>query len=212
MKPTPAALRSLAKRDPVLGRAMKHLDPYPGFPEGAPASHKQGSHFESLARAIVYQQLAGKAAATIFGRVCALTPGKRFPKAPDILRLSESELRGAGLSNNKFLALRDLAGRVESKELRLASIARQDDERIVEDLVAVRGIGVWTAQMFLMFRLGRLDVMPGLDLGVQEGIRRLDDLAERPKPKEVEARAEVWAPLRSVAAWYMWRLADGGGA
>ena len=167
------------------------------------------SHFHALARSILHQQLAGKAAATIHGRVRALTPGSRFPRPEQLLELPDGDLRGAGVSGSKIAALRDLAGRVESKELRLRGLSAQPDEHIIEELTAVRGIGVWTAQMFLMFRLGRLDVLPVGDLGVQEGLRRLDGLEERPRPAEVEERGEVWKPLRSVASWVLWRLADG---
>ncbi|MFT7677212.1 MAG: DNA-3-methyladenine glycosylase II [Planctomycetota bacterium] len=204
IKPTPAQLRALVRRDPKLGRAIKRLDPYPGFPQQG----KYQSHFHALAHAIVYQQLAGRAAETIHGRVLRLTPGSRFPNAEQLQELSERELRGAGLSNNKFLALRDLSDHVLDGRLRLRALANRSDEEVIEALVEVRGIGVWSAQMFLMFRLGRQDVLPIGDLGVQEGLRRLDGLAERPKPKELEARGAAWAPLRSLAAWTLWRLAD----
>lgn len=206
MKPTARQLSALARRDPVLGRALKRVPPFPGFPEGA--ASVQRSHFHALARAIVYQQLAGAAARTIHARLCALTPGPGFPRAEEVLRLPDAALRGAGLSGNKLAALRDLAGRVESGALRLRSIGRLPDEEIIERLVEVRGIGVWSAQMFLMFRLGRLDVMPSDDLGVREGLRRLDGLAERPAPKAVLARSEPWRPLRSVASWVLWRLTE----
>ena len=202
--PTTAQLRALARRDPVLGRAIKRMDPFPGFP--IPGEYR--SHYEALARAIVYQQLAGAAAKTIWGRVCALTPGKSFPRAPELLGLKEKVLRGAGLSGNKYLSLRDLATRVDQGTLPLSRMSRWDDERIIEGLVEVRGIGPWTAQMFLLFRLGRLNVMAPADLGLQEGLRILDGLDERPSPKELAARAEDWAPLCSIACWTLWRLAD----
>jgi len=206
MKPSPAELRALARRDPALGRAMKRVPPFPTFPDAA--QRVQRTHFHALARAIVFQQLAGAAARTIHGRVCALTPGPHFPRPTEILTLPDDRLRGAGLSRNKLLALRDLAGKIESGELDLIRIARRTDERIVEELVQVRGIGEWSAQMFLIFRLGRLDVMPTTDLGVREGARRLDDLKERPTPKELLARSESWRPLRSVASWVLWRLTE----
>ncbi len=206
MRPTAAELRALSQRDPKLGAAMRRLLPYPGFPDRT--AHAYRSHLHALARAIIYQQLSGKAAKTIHDRVCALTPGAGFPRPEQVLELDVAALRGAGLSAAKVLSLRDLAARITGGDLPLARIARLPDERIVEHLVEVRGIGVWSAQMFLLFRLGRLDVMPIADLGVQEGLRRLDGLAERPKPREVLARSEVWKPLRSVASWYMWRLCD----
>ncbi len=206
MKPTRAELAALAKRDPLLGTAMKRLVPYPGFPDRK--THAYRSHFHALARAIIYQQLSGKAAKTIHDRVCALMASGRFPTPEDLLALEVSALRGAGLSAAKVLALRDLAEKTSRGIVPLARIARLSDERIIESLVEVRGIGEWSAQMFLIFRLGRLDVMPIADLGIQEGLRRLDGLAERPRPKEVLARSEVWKPLRTVASWYMWRLCD----
>jgi 3-methyladenine DNA glycosylase/8-oxoguanine DNA glycosylase len=207
-RPTRSALARLARSDRRLASAMKRTEAYPGFPlKGSPGGE---SHYAHLARSILYQQLAGKAAATIHARVCALTPGRGFPRPPDLLRLSEKRLRGAGLSGNKLAALRDLATRVENGGLKLAGVSRLSDERIIERLVEVRGIGVWTAQMFLMFRLGRLDVMPSGDLGVQEGLKRLDRLDQRPDPATVLERAGIWAPLRSVAAWHLWRLADDG--
>ena len=206
MDPTAAQLRALARRDPVLGRALRRVPPFPGFPAGA--ASVQRSHFHALGRAIVYQQLAGAAARTIHDRVVALTPGRGFPRAEDLLELGDGALRGAGLSRAKVAALRDLAAKVTAGELKLRSIGRLPDDEVVARLTQVRGIGEWSAQMFLMFRLGRLDVMPCGDLGVQEGLRRLDGLDERPTPRELAARSEPWRPLRSVASWVLWRLAD----
>ncbi len=205
MKPTSEQLRELARRDRALARVMTRLPEFPGFP--AP-EHRRLSHFQHLARAIVFQQLATAAATTIHDRVCALTKGPRFPTPDELLALPDEALRGAGLSRAKLASLRDLASRVRAGELELARIARQTDERIVEALVAVRGIGAWSAQMFLIFRLGRLDVMASDDLGLREGVRILDGLETRPSPKELLARAEVWRPLRSVASWRLWRLVD----
>ncbi|MEM8711956.1 MAG: DNA-3-methyladenine glycosylase 2 family protein [Planctomycetota bacterium] len=202
--PTPAQLRALDRRDPVLGRARRRVAPFPKLP--APSGG--GSHFHALARAIVHQQLAGAAARTIHGRVLALTPGPRFPSAAAIQELSDEALRGAGLSANKLAALRDLSERCLDGRLRLRSFTRRPNEEIIEDLVEVRGIGRWTAQMFLMFRLARLDVLAPLDLGLQEGLKRLDDLEKRPTPKELEARGEIWSPLSSVASWVLWRLTE----
>ena len=206
MKPTPAQLAALSRRDPALGRVLRRVAPFPGFPDGAARVIR--THFHALGRSIVYQQLAGAAARTIHDRVAALTPSGRFPNAAELLALPEQRLRGAGLSRAKLAALRDLAEHVESGRLKLAGIARLDDEAIVERLVEVRGIGRWTAEMFLIFRLGRLDVMPTTDLGVREGARRLDGLDERPAPGELLERAEPWRPLRSVASWALWRLAE----
>lgn len=205
MKPAPSQLRALARRDPRLGAWMRRLEPFPGFPE---PRRERDTHYESLARAIVFQQLATRAAETIHGRVCALTPGPRFPTAEELARVPDAALRGAGLSAAKLAALRDLASRCSDGRLRLAGIGRRDDARVVEHLVEVRGIGTWSAQMFLLFRLGRLDVLAPGDLGLQEGLRILDELGTRPGPKELEARGAVWAPLRSVASWTLWRIVE----
>ena len=204
-RPSAAAVRALARRDPALGKALRRVTPFPGFP--SPGGVR--SHYEALARSICFQQLATRAAQTIWGRARALTPGSSFPRAEELLALSDEALRGAGLSGNKVLALRDLATRSLDGSLRLRGLHRLEDEAIVERLVEVRGIGPWSVHMFLMFRLGRLDVIAPGDLGLQEGLRRLDGLTERPGPRELAARAEVWSPLRSVASWVLWRLADG---
>ena len=202
--PTPAELRALAKRDPVLGKAMKRVPPFPVMPMPI----LKGPHFHTIARSIVYQQLATAAARTIYGRVRDLTPGKGFPTAAQILDLPEESLRGAGLSRAKTKAILDLSRKSESGELKLRSLGRLDDEEIVRRLTTVWGVGEWTAQMFLIFKLGRPDVMPSKDLAVQEGLRILDGLDARPAPADIMARAEVWRPLRSVAAWVLWRLTD----
>jgi len=192
----------LRRRDPVLAQAMARVAPFPDFPIRSGSD----SHFHSLAKAIVHQQLSTKAAGTIHGRVRSLSPGRRFPTPPEILELPDAHLRGAGLSRAKTAAIQDLATKTLDGSLGLRTIARYSDEEVIEILTQVRGIGVWSAQMFLLFRLGRQDVMAGGDLGLQEGLRILDGLPERPGPKELERRAEVWAPLRSVASWVLWRL------
>ena len=204
MKPTPAQLRALARRDPPLGAAMKRVPLFPTMPPPL----LRGSNFHTIARSIVYQQLATAAARTIYGRVREHTADKGFPTAGQLLALPEGSLRGAGLSGAKTKAILDLATKVESGELRLGGLGRLADDEIVRRLTTVWGIGEWTAQMFLIFKLGRLDVMPSNDLGVQEGLRRLDGLVERPESDELLARAELWRPLRSVASWVLWRLTD----
>ena len=205
VNPTQEQLDRLARSDPALGAAMARVTPYPGFPHGVLA---RGSHFQAVARSITFQQLAGAAARTIYARVCALTPGSRFPTASECLALPDEAFRGAGLSAAKTRAIRDLAGKCADGSVRLRSVASMDDADIVEMLSSVWGIGEWTAQMFLIFRLGRLDVMPAGDLGVREGVRLLDGLPERPTPKAVLERAEPWRPLRSVATWVLYRLCD----
>ena len=184
---------------------MRRVPAFPGFPRGV----QRGSHFHSLARSVIYQQLSTKAAATIYGRVKALTDTGRFPTPDQVLDFDDDRLRGAGLSRAKTRCIRDLAERVTDGRLKLRGIGRRSDEEIIERLTEVWGIGVWSAQMFLLFKLGRLDVMAGGDLGLQEGMRRLDGLDERPSPADLMERAEVWRPLRSVASWTLWRLCDG---
>ena len=206
MKPSRRELEALARRDPALGAWMRRLPAFPGFP--SPGDPRQRTHYDALAGAIVCQQLSTRAAATIWERASALTPGPRFPRTAELLRLPVERLRGAGLSRNKIDALLDLARRVEHGALALPRLSRWSDDRVVEHLIQVRGVGAWTAQMFLLFRLGRLDVLAPADLGVQEGLKLLDRLDERPRPAEVEARAALWRPLRSVGCWTMWRLVD----
>lgn len=184
---------------------MKGLLPFPDYPVTP-----RLPYFHALARAIIYQQLATGAASTIHGRVKALSPNpRRFPTSAELLTIPENRLREAGLSRSKLRAIRDLAERVESGSLNLRALSRLSDEEVVEQLTAVWGIGVWTAQMFLLSRLGRLDVFAPGDLGLQDGIRMLDGLEKRPTPAECQERAKIWAPLRSVASWYLWRLKDG---
>ena len=166
--------------------------------------------FRALSAAIIYQQLSGKAAATIHGRFCALFDGG-LPSAAHMDAVSTDALRGAGLSRNKALAVRDLADKVENGSLpsprRMASL---DDEAIIEDLCRVRGVGPWTAQMYLIFNLGRPDVMPATDLGIQKGVRYVYDLAALPTPAEVLDITRHLAPYRSAASWYFWLAADTG--
>jgi len=164
--------------------------------------------FDALARAIVYQQLSGRAAATIYGRFAALFAGGR-PAAGAVLGLDLQTLRNAGLSRNKALAIRDLATRAADGSLAsMQRLGRLDDEAVIENLCRVRGIGPWTAQMFLIFTLGRPDVMPAGDLGVQKGVRAVYGLAGLPGPAEVLERTRHLAPYRSAASWYFWRAAD----
>lgn len=163
--------------------------------------------FGSLLRAIVYQQLSGKAAGTILGRVEALFDGA--PEPAELLALPDDVLRGAGLSRNKTRAVRDLAARtLDGTVPTLSELETLDDETVIQRLVRVRGIGRWTVEMLLMFRLRRPDVLPVDDLGVRKGFMLTYALSDLPKPAELRARAECWRPYRSVASWYLWRAVE----
>ena len=198
-----AALRHLRKVDPVLAGIIARV--------GAPKleARRSGTHYDALVRAIVFQQLSGKAAGTIHRRFCELYPGKK-PRAELVVATDDARLRSAGLSRQKIGYLRDLSGRVSSKTLPLAHLGRMSDEAIIDHLVAIKGIGKWTVQMFLMFRLGRPDVLPDLDLGIQNAIQRAYGLKKRPSPKEVLAIGEKWRPYASLASWYLWRSLENG--
>ena len=164
--------------------------------------------FAALSRAIVYQQLSGKAAATIHGRFAALFD-EGVPTAAGTIGLEYEALRGAGLSNNKALAVQDLAARSLDGSLPTARrTARLNDEEVIEKLCQVRGIGPWTAQMYLMFNLGRPDVMPATDLGVQKGVQAVYSLDSLPAPDQVLQQTAHPAPYRSAASWYFWQAAD----
>lgn len=162
------------------------------------------SHFPDLVRSIVFQQLSGRAAGTIHARFTALFPGRRV--TPEfLLQLPDETLRAAGLSRQKTAYLRDLALKVHTGAVPLDRVRRMGDDDIIDHLVQVKGIGRWTAQMFLMFRLGRPDVLPELDLGIQNAIRRAYALRRRPRPDDVRRIGAPWAPYRSYASWYLWR-------
>lgn len=170
--------------------------------------NKDGDLFTSLASSITYQQLSGKAAATIYGRFEALFENN-VPMASRAVELSVQTLRSVGLSNNKALSIIDLAEHACSGSLpNTRKMATLDDEDIIKNLCRVRGIGPWTAQMHMIFSLGRADVMPATDLGIQKGIQMTYELPELPKPDQVLAVTQHLAPYRSVASWYFWRAAD----
>ena len=165
--------------------------------------------FDALLKTVVYQQLSGRAAGTIHRRVLELAPGGSM--TPDaVLALPEEALRGAGLSRNKLAAIQDLARKTQDGTVPpMAALRDLPDDEIVARLSAVRGVGRWTVEMLLIFNLGRLDVLPSTDLGVRKGFQRLGGYEELPPPRALEAYAERWRPHRSIASWYMWRLADG---
>ncbi len=199
-----AAFAHLRKRDRKLGAWMRKLGPI----EADPRWRKPFDPVDALARAILYQQLSGKAAATIVGRVESAIGSDRF-HCDTLARCDDAALRGCGVSGNKLLALRDLARREaagEIPDLRRMSTMHQD--AIVETLVPIRGIGRWTVEMMLMFRLGRPDVLPIDDLGIRKGAQAVDKLEAMPTPRALGERGEVWAPYRSYASFYLWRIAD----
>ena len=198
-----AAEVELARRDPVLAELIVRTGPCTLRTRRRVGSN---GHFEDLARSIVYQQLAGRAAASIWGRVRALVVGEFAPEA--VLTLDEVTVRSAGLSTAKARSITDLADRVAAGDVRLARIARLGDDEIVAELTRVRGIGRWTAEMFLMFQLGRLDVWPTGDFGVRKGYARAWGHPDLPDPKALEVLGEPFRPFRSVAAWYCWRAID----
>jgi DNA-3-methyladenine glycosylase II len=162
----------------------------------------------SLARAIVSQQLSGKAADTIWGRFVALYPGAKFPKPAALLATPDTALRAAGLSGAKSAALKDLARHVIEKKLVPARLGVATDDEIAAMLLPVRGIGPWSVDMFLMFALARPDVLPVGDLGIRKGMQRHFGLRKLPEPDRMTKLAAPWRPFRSVAAWYMWRLLE----
>jgi DNA-3-methyladenine glycosylase II len=168
-----------------------------------------GSHFQALTRSIVFQQLSGKAAGTILGRFNALYPGN-VPTPEQVLATSDEQLRGVGLSRQKIGYMRDLSAKVTTGDLPLDAVEHMTDDDLIAHLVQVKGIGRWTAQMFLMFRLGRPDVLPELDLGIQNAIRKAYRMRKRPTPKQVKRVGAKWSPHSSVASWYLWRSLENG--
>lgn len=167
------------------------------------------SPFESLARAIAYQQLHDKAAESILERFIALFPGRRFPRPEDLLAMKVSAIRNAGFSRPKIMALRDLAQKTLDGTIPTNHMMKQfDDEAIIHRLVEVRGIGRWTAEMLLIFQLGRPDILPVDDFGVRNGFRIAYRRRSMPTPKQVLQYGERWRPFRTAASWYLWRAAD----
>ena len=199
------AVAHLRQADAAFGPVIAAAGPV------ALETKRTGSVFAGLAEAIVYQQLSGRAAATIFGRVLALRGATDRDIAPEqILGATDADLRGAGLSRPKILALRDLADRTAAGALpTLAALRAMPDENVIDRLTEVRGIGRWSAQMFLIFRLGRPDVLPAADLGVRKGFATVFG-GPMPPPEDVLLRGERWKPFRTAATWYLWRAVDGG--
>ena len=194
------ALRHLAAADPRLAPLIAQHGPPPFEPTRDPVL--------SLARAIVYQQLSGKAAATIWGRVLDLYPRRRLPAARVIAATPDERLRAAGMSGAKAAALKDLARHIVEKRLVPSRLPTATDEEIAAMLLPVRGIGPWSVDMFLMFALARPDVLPVGDLGVRKGMQRHWKLRKLPEPERMRQLAAPWRPFRSVGSWYMWRLTE----
>jgi DNA-3-methyladenine glycosylase II len=192
------AILHLKKADPVLAGIIERV--------GRFAMNYDEPAFHSLAEAIVYQQLHGKAAATIFKRLTDLAGEPLTPEG--ILRLSEEQLRAVGLSKQKLSYLRDLAAKAQAGDLDFASLPNLPDAEVIKALTQVKGVGVWTAHMFLMFSLRRPDVLPTGDLGIQMAIRKHYRKRKLPKPLQMEKIARCWSPYRSVACWYLWRSMD----
>ncbi len=200
------ARRALARADPVLGDWMRCIGPL-DFDR-----HRPFDTVDALSRSILYQQLSGKAAATIESRLRAAVPGGPRITAAGLRAMSPEAMRACGVSGNKRLALLDLAERAESAEVPSSrALAGMDDEQVIATLTRVRGIGRWTVEMLLMFELGRPDVLPVDDLGIRKGAQRLLAVEGMPGPRELAAHGERWAPWRSLAAFYLWRIAEWGG-
>ncbi|MGD0672381.1 MAG: DNA-3-methyladenine glycosylase [Candidatus Binatus sp.] len=190
----------LSKADPVLARIIAEV--------GALGIQPRRERFQALARNIIFQQLAGAAANAIYGRFVGLFPGVEFPSPDQVLAKTDAQLRSVGLSEKKALYIKDLAAHVRDGKLNFHRFHRMTDEEIVAHLTQVKGIGKWTAEIFLMFNLGRPDVMPADDLGVQNAVQRHYRMRQRPNRKRLLKHAERWRPYRTAAAWYLWRSLD----
>jgi DNA-3-methyladenine glycosylase II len=192
------AVSHLKKADPAMARVIDLVGPC-RFEVRA-----DGTHFDQLVRAIVYQQLSGKAAATIHGRVLALYAG-RSPTPAELLATDDATLRGAGLSWAKIKYVKDLSAHALDGRLPVERLHELDDAAVMEALVQVKGVGRWSAHMFLMFRLGRPNIVPELDLGIRKGVQRAYGLRKLPTPAKVLELGRRWEPYGTIAAWYLWR-------
>ena len=201
---TPEAYAHLARNCKVMSRLIQTHGPCTIVPE---SGH---SPFRSLVRAVAHQQLNGTAAESILRRFCALFPGGRFPAPSRLVSVSDEDLRASGFSWAKIASIRDIAAKtLDGTVPSSRAIAKMPDDEIIERLVQVRGVGRWTVEMLLIFKLGRPDVLPADDFGVRNGLRLAFGLSEMPKPKEVLEHGERWRPHGTTAAWYLWRAADG---
>ena len=200
-----AGIRHLRARDRTMRRLIELVGPYEAIPDKAEPA------YDTLVKAIIHQQLSVKAGQTIARRVRELTPGPRFPGPEEVPRLRDDELRGAGLSTQKVSYVRDLATRVADGRLDLKSLRRMDDEEAIAALTTVRGIGRWSAQMHLLFHLGRLDVLAVDDLGLRNAAGKAYGLGESATAAQLTELGEGWRPYRSMASWYLWQGMDAGG-
>jgi DNA-3-methyladenine glycosylase II len=200
---SPEAVRHLRRADKILARLIGRVGPC----TLKPAPRK--APFQALVTAVTHQQLNGAAAKTILNRVLALYPGKRFPSPADLLGTPDKKLRGAGLSRAKTAAIKDIAAKTLAGVVPGArAAAGMTDGEILERLTSVRGVGPWTVEMFLMFTLGRTDVLPASDYGVRKGFALVYGRSELPSPKEILEHGERWRPHRTTAAWYLWRALE----
>lgn len=199
--PKKKAVAHLRAADPVMAAVIDRVGPCRA------SVANDGTHFGAVLSSIVYQQLSGSAAATIYGRVLNIFGG-REPKPSALLATPDAVLRAAGLSGAKTRYVKDLAAHASDNRFPIEQLHELDDAAIIDTLTQVKGVGRWTAQMFLMFRLGRPDVLPELDLGIQKGIQKAYALRKLPTPKQVARRGAKWAPYRTIASWYLWRFVD----
>jgi DNA-3-methyladenine glycosylase II len=209
---TTAAPISVSSREEMEG-ALRHLRRDPRLRPiirafGPPRFRRYDSHFHALARSILFQQLSGLAAQTIFGRFVALFEGDRFPRPEQVLALSVDELRAVGVSRQKAAYLLDLAAKLEDGTIRPHRLARLPEDELIAELTRVKGIGVWTVHMFAIFTLKRPDVLPVGDLGIRKGFERLFELGTEPNAATMVELAERWRPYRSIASWYLWRVLE----
>ena len=195
----------LQRRDPVIKRLIKACGPF------APLPDKPIPPYDTLVRAIIHQQLAVKAGQTIAQRVRDLTPGPRFPSPDEMLAFDDAVLRAAGLSGQKTSYVKDLAARVADGRLKLGRLKNLDDDAVIAELTKVKGIGVWSAHMHLIFHLGRLDVLPVGDLGIQIACGKFYGLGKYATTAQITELGQRWQPYRSMASWYLWRGLDAGG-
>ena len=199
-----AAIEHLTKADKVLARLIRKIGPCELMPR------KRCSPFQALVQSVAHQQLNGIAANTILKRVMALYPRRKFPTPDDVLATPDEKLRGAGLSRAKVAAIKDIAAKtVEGVVPPARAIAKMPDAEILERLTTIRGVGLWTVEMLLIFKLGRLDVLPATDFGVRKGFAMAFVRDALPKPAELLEHGERWRPYRSIASWYLWRGLDG---